>query len=132
MTSVLLLFYGLCAWGAACNLPAWARLFVQRLRGEHSGWSGDVYLAVRAGILLSAMGTVGLAGDRLGGELTGALPLSVPSGVGLTSIVLMALAEVLFLHAAALNARARETAAWSWRVYWMGALLWLAFVIVMG
>ena len=129
---MLTLLYGLCAWGAACNLPAWARLFWARLRGGHGPKLDDVYLFVRAGIFLGALGLVLLANDRLIAALLDHTPLKVPSWLGFAGVMLLSLAEVLFLRGAAINAHARGAIAWAWRAYWTGAALWVAFVALAG
>lgn len=44
----------------------------------------------------------------------------------------MALGEVLFLHAAAINARARGRVGWAWRIYWAGVAGWAGFAVLAG
>jgi hypothetical protein len=82
---ILLLFYGLCAWGAALNLPAWIRLAVRAWRApdRRPPWKNDTHMLVRFGIMALAFGTSGLAGLRTIASLTGRVPLEVPSKAGL-------------------------------------------------
>lgn len=131
-TTLLLLLYGLCAWGAGCNAPSWVLLFGRRWREARGGRRRDVYLWVRAGVMMLAIGTVGLAGDRLSAHLLGEMPLRIPSAVGLAAIGFMALGEIGFLWVSALRAAERGGAAWAWRVYWTGAAAWTGYVILAG
>jgi hypothetical protein len=107
---VLLLMYGLCAWGAGLNLPAWIRLAVRAWRNpdRRRPWWQDTHMLVRIGIMFLAFGTSGLAGLRTIASLTGRVPLEVPSKAGLLFIAAMALAEPFFLRVDEVHARARH------------------------
>lgn len=132
MTIMLLLLYGLCAWGAACNLPAWARLVHQRLNGERPPVAEDEYLHIRMAVLASALGLLGGTTDRVRGYLVEHTMLTVPSGVTVGSVALLLLGEALFLRAAAIKACKRGQAPWAWRAFWAGALAWTGYVILAG
>jgi hypothetical protein len=127
---ILLLFYGLCAWGAALNLPAWIRLAVRAWRApdRRPPWKNDTHMLVRFGIMALAFGTSGLAGLRTIASLTGRVPLEVPSKAGLLFIGAMALAEPFFLRVDEVHARARGTHSLAWRLYWAGAAIWCAMI----
>lgn len=127
----LLWLYGLCAWGAMLNFPAWAALLVRRLHDPARGpWFRDVALCVRAGLTCLSFGVCGLASVRLIADLTGGAVLTVPSPAALLFIGLMALAEPMFLYADDIHARARGTWSRSWVIYWAGMLGWSLYVIL--
>ena len=57
---VIVWLFGVSAWGAACNLPAWAHLFWERWCTHTVPWRRDAYLMMRSAMVLGAV-AVGLA-----------------------------------------------------------------------
>jgi hypothetical protein len=127
----LLWLYGLCAWGAALNCPAWAALAWRRWRdpAREAAWR-DGTLLVRAGLTSLSFGTAGLAGVRLTADLLGGTVLAVPSPAAILFIGCMAAAEPMFLAVDDIHARTRGTWSRSWALYWVGAGCWTLYVIL--
>lgn len=140
MTAFLIWLYGLSAWGAACNVPAWA-LRVWRWRTDGVGIS---YLTLRLFVLLSSVG-VGAGSIVRGSTLIRDpsrvdLPLyiwtpfnlvwpgqgdfTMPGWSQATWMVCLALAELLALATAAFQARAHRRRPWSLMIYGVGAVAW--------
>ena len=120
---LLMLFYGLSAWGAALNFPAWARLMVWRLKEiQRPEWQHDSILFMRSGLTLLSFGIMGIAGVRLSGALFGGVPIAVPSPLGVAFIAAMATAETFFLRVDEIHSQARGSHSIGWRIYWIGAV----------
>lgn len=134
MTNLALLWlYGLCAWGACLNCPAWASLLVRRWRDPaRAAWWQDVPLVIRAGLTSLSFGIAGLAGVRIYGAFFEATPITAPSPTAVLFIGCMAAAEPMFLRVDELHAMTRDRRSWSWRIYWIGAAMWSAGILLAG
>jgi hypothetical protein len=136
--------FGVSAWGALCNLPAWSRLFLERVAHPQPSYLKDKYLLVRGGMVFQAI-AVGLACWLRAASfmeypqtqppqvisLFGWWPVSLPGWGPLVWIVFMAIAEVMFLRVAALNAQQAGRVSWAWMIFVFGLLLWTPFVAIM-
>ena len=122
-SSILMLLYGLSAWGAALNCQAWAKLLVRHLRIPRSEvWWRDNALLIRVGLTLLSTGVASLAGIRLMGAVLKDVPIVVPSQLGIGSIFLMACAEPFFLRVDENHAKAIGKRSFVWRLYWAGTV----------
>lgn len=122
MTTFLLWLFGVSAIGALCNLPAWARLFVEQWRDTSRKPLRDLYLVVRGGMVLGSLGVLGGSIARMMQYLGVTLPAWLP----VLWTIPLALAEAAFLWVAALRSRESEPPSFnlSWRIYITAGIIW--------
>ena len=143
--TALVWLYGVCALGAACNLPAWARLTLRWFR-PYSPERNIVYLWMRLGMVLGSTAIAIGSYARMSGIIFDPpralkpilfwVPwriddvLALPGWSVVLWVVPLAVSEVLFLVVAAMRARSvgkRPYAAW---VFGAGAVAWAVAVEV--
>lgn len=141
MIALLLWLFGVSAWGAACNLPAWARLLAERWRERVMPRRRDLYLWMRLGMVAGAVGIAGGSWTRASFiyvQPAKLLPLPVvlswetyllPVWAPLLWMIPLAMAEAAFLIVAALRAREDNKVSWAWRAFIVGAVVWAVVVV---
>lgn len=146
MTVFLIWLYGLSAWGAVCNLPAWAALIARWFTDSRDAKGRRLpvrYLLARIGLLLASFGILFSAAIR-GSSLMQDLSLSAPTlyvslphwrepfltstalpvGVQAAWVGCFVVSEVLFLVTAALAGRVKGLRPLWLGVYVVGAVVW--------
>lgn len=158
MSVLLVWLYGLAAWGALCNVPAWTGLIERWFTDPRDDDGRHLplrYLMARVGLLLASVGIFFGSAVRCSTFLMyperAALPLyivvpglrvglaswpepflatfTLPGWSQVTWVVCLVVSEVMFLATAALAGRVKGRRPWWLAFYVLGAVAWTVMAV---